>query len=97
MQARICGALSKDDIKAWAVHAGGRSILDAVERGLGLESEALAVSRQTLLEFGNMSSATLMFTLAAMMQQKPESGIALAFGPGLAAEGIRFGWTDGDA
>lgn len=97
LQARICGALSKDDIKAWAVHAGGRSILDAVERGLGLGNEALAVSRQTLLEFGNMSSATLMFTLAAMMQQKPESGVALAFGPGLAAEGIRFGWTDGDA
>jgi alpha-pyrone synthase len=97
VQAEICGALSKDDIKAWAVHAGGRSILDAVERGLGLGSDALAMSRQTLLDYGNMSSATLMFTLAALIEQKPEAGIALAFGPGLAAEGIRFGWTDGDA
>jgi alpha-pyrone synthase len=97
VQAQICGALSKDDIKAWAVHAGGRSILDAVERGLDLENEALAVSRQTLLAFGNMSSSTLMFTLASMIKQKPETGVALAFGPGLAAEGIRFGWTDGDA
>jgi predicted naringenin-chalcone synthase len=31
------------------------------------------------------------------MTERPESGIALAFGPGLAMEGLRFGWTDGDA
>lgn len=97
LQKQICGDRRKEEIAAWAVHAGGRSILDAVERGLGLAPDALAVSRQTLRAFGNMSSATLMFTLAAMMEQKPASGIALAFGPGLAAEGIRFGWTSSDA
>ncbi len=92
-QARICGADEVADIQAWAVHAGGRSILDAVERGLSLPPSALVASRQTLDSSGNMSSATLMFTLAALLPTRPASGVAMAFGPGLAAEGFRFGWT----
>jgi predicted naringenin-chalcone synthase len=76
---------------AWAVHAGGRSVLDAVETGLGLPPEALAASRDVLARFGNMSSSTLPFVLAELLDQ-PEHrrGVALAFGPGLAAEGFRF-------
>jgi predicted naringenin-chalcone synthase len=78
-------------VDAWAVHAGGRSVIDAVEHGLGLPSEALAASRDVLMRFGNMSSSTLPFVLAELIQQ-PERrrGVALAFGPGLAAEGFRF-------
>ena len=38
-----------------------------------------------------MSSATLMFVLARMLDRPPRRGVALAFGPGLAAEGIAFG------
>jgi alpha-pyrone synthase len=78
----------------WSVHAGGRTILDAVEQGLGLEERALTESRETLKAFGNMSSSTLMFTLARQFEQHPAAGVALAFGPGLAAEGFRFGWAD---
>ncbi len=75
----------------WAVHAGGRSILDAVERGFDLPQGALAASREVLERFGNMSSATLMFVLAEMAKRPgPGRGVALAFGPGLAAEGFRF-------
>ncbi|WP_093315855.1 type III polyketide synthase [Sphingomonas jatrophae] len=76
---------------AWAVHAGGRSILDAVEGALGLPPDALADSRAVLDSFGNMSSATLMFVLARQLARGVDgAGVALAFGPGLAAEGIRF-------
>lgn len=79
------------EIDAWAVHAGGRSILDAVEHGLGLGQGALAESRAVLEKNGNMSSATLMFVLAAMLERDTiESGVAIAFGPGLAAEGFGF-------
>lgn len=79
-------------IDAWAVHAGGRSILDAVEHGLGLPPEALAASRGVLADNGNMSSATLMFVLARLLAGPPiGDGVALAFGPGLAAEGFGFG------
>jgi predicted naringenin-chalcone synthase len=79
------------EIDAWAVHAGGRSILDAVEHGLGLLPEALAASRGVLADNGNMSSATLMFVLARLLAGPPiTEGVALAFGPGLAAEGFSF-------
>lgn len=80
------------DALVWAVHAGGRSILDAVVAGLALPEDALDRSRAVLARSGNMSSATLMFVLAdvlAAREQRP--GIAIAFGPGLAAEGFRFG------
>jgi predicted naringenin-chalcone synthase len=76
---------------AWAVHAGGRSILDAVEGALGLPPLALAASRSVLARYGNMSSATLMFVLADMIERRVAGeGIALAFGPGVAAEGFAF-------
>jgi predicted naringenin-chalcone synthase len=76
---------------SWAVHAGGRSVLDSVGQGLDLAPEALADSREVLARFGNMSSSTLPFVLERMLAN-PERrrGIALAFGPGLAAEGFHF-------
>lgn len=81
------------DYDLWAVHAGGRSILDAVEQGFGLPPDALDWSRGVLRDFGNMSSATLMFVLARMLADRgvtDRSGFAIAFGPGLAAESFRF-------
>ncbi|WP_409437942.1 type III polyketide synthase [Sphingopyxis sp. JAI128] len=74
-----------------AVHAGGRSVLDAVEHALAADPRALADSRSVLARFGNMSSATILFVLAEMMARGARGdGIAIAFGPGLAAEAIRF-------
>ncbi|WP_168454817.1 type III polyketide synthase [Sphingopyxis microcysteis] len=74
-----------------AVHAGGRSVLDAVEAALGVPAAALADSRAVLARFGNMSSATILFVLADMMARGATGeGLAIAFGPGLAAEAIRF-------
>lgn len=85
----IAGGLT-DEVDAWAVHAGGRSILDAVEHGLSLDAGALTDSRDVLREGGNMSSSTLMFVLARIFKRPVAHGVALAFGPGLAAEGFRF-------
>ena len=103
--ARIGTALRREDVRArvlgdgekpqaYAVHAGGRSILDAVAEGLDLNAGALDHSRAVLRDFGNMSSSTLMFVLERILRDKPQSGVALAFGPGLAMEGFRFGWRD---
>jgi predicted naringenin-chalcone synthase len=78
-------------VDLWAVHPGGRSILDAVSHGLDLPPEALAESRAVLAEHGNMSSATVMFVLERMMRAGQRGlGCALAFGPGLSAEAMRF-------
>ncbi|WP_380784670.1 type III polyketide synthase [Sphingomonas sp. R86521] len=85
------GGHPPESVDAWAVHAGGRSILDAVEHALHLPPEALAASRAVLAENGNMSSATLMFVLEQLLAgPKVTRGVALAFGPGLAAEGLGF-------
>jgi len=73
----------------WAVHAGGRTVLDAVQAGLRLPAAALAPSRAVLHDVGNVSSATLMFVLARMMGD-PGPGVGMAFGPGLCAEAFRF-------
>jgi predicted naringenin-chalcone synthase len=79
-------------IDLWAVHGGGRTVLDAVESGLSLPASALAPSRAVLATHGNMSSATVMFVLAGMMKTAAAGarGLAMAFGPGMAAETFRF-------
>lgn len=92
----ICKGEPPGDLAAWAVHPGGKSILDAVERGLELPEGRLDASRAVLNDFGNMSSATVLFVIERLMASRPAKGVALAFGPGLAMEGIRLGWT-GDA
>lgn len=91
LRAAVTGGLDPAAIDGWAVHAGGRSILDAVEGALGLDPDALAASRAVLHANGNMSSATLMFVLERLLAGPPvREGRALAFGPGLAAEGFAF-------
>ncbi len=82
----------RDDVDLWAVHPGGRSVLDAAEKGLELPPDALAASREVLSCFGNMSSATVMFVLQRIMEQaRPgQRGCAVSFGPGLTAETMRF-------
>lgn len=79
-------------IDLWAVHPGGRSILDSVEKGLALPSDALCHSRSVLAQFGNMSSATVMFVLQRVMQfaRAEQHGCAMSFGPGLTAETMLF-------
>jgi predicted naringenin-chalcone synthase len=80
------------EIDRWAVHPGGRSVLDAVEQGLGLAPTALKASRDVLDRFGNMSSATIMFVLASVLEEAKagQQGCAMAFGPGLTAETMLF-------
>lgn len=92
MQAHRTELLGDGDVSLWAVHPGGRSVLDAVEEALALPVEALSVSRDILRRYGNMSSATVMFVLEAMMQTAPARarGCAMAFGPGLTAETMDF-------
>ena len=80
------------EIDLWAVHPGGRTILDSVEQGLGLPAEALRNSRDILARFGNMSSATVMFVLERVLAQAQpgQTGCAMSFGPGVTAETMLF-------
>ena len=79
--------LAVGDIPQWAVHPGGRSILDKVESRLGLAEKQMLPSREVLREAGNMSSATILFVLARLLQTgTPGHVAAMAFGPGLSIE-----------
>jgi predicted naringenin-chalcone synthase len=82
--------LNKDDIGLWAVHPGGRAILDKTEKILKLSENALNASRTVLSKYGNMSSATILFVLKEMLHSYNEpvnpQTLAMAFGPGLTLE-----------
>ncbi|TVY02191.1 type III polyketide synthase [Cohnella terricola] len=80
----------------WAIHPGGRGIIDALSAAFGLEDSQTEASRSVLRRYGNMSSATILFVLAEIRERQLEKnegmkeGIAVAFGPGMTAEMIRF-------
>jgi predicted naringenin-chalcone synthase len=92
MGTKITRGKDAHSIDLWAVHPGGRTILDAVEKGLGLDMEALKDSRCVLARYGNMSSATVMFVLDRLMRRARagQSGCAMSFGPGVTAETMLF-------
>ncbi|WP_183567525.1 type III polyketide synthase [Mucilaginibacter sp. SP1R1] len=83
--------LDAGQITAYAVHPGGRKILEAVEQALELPEESNAFAYQTLQEYGNMSSATILFVLQKMLAAQNLQGqkiMSFAFGPGLTVEGM---------
>ncbi|HEX6014971.1 MAG TPA: type III polyketide synthase [Geminicoccaceae bacterium] len=89
---RLLGGRDPAEVELWAVHPGGRSVLDAAQDALRLDDGALAASRSVLRDYGNMSSPTVMFVLGRILAQgdRGRHGCALAFGPGLTAEAMRF-------
>jgi len=90
-QSAILGDRPTEAIDLWAVHPGGRSILDAVERALNLAPAALTPSREVLRRYGNMSSATVMFVMEEMLKAPAGLlGCGMSFGPGLTAETMLF-------
>ena len=80
--------LGIDDIDLWAVHPGGKAIVDEVQKALGLSNDQLGSSRSVLRDFGNMSSTTILFVLADLLNKiaAEQKIIAMAFGPGLTVE-----------
>jgi predicted naringenin-chalcone synthase len=89
---QILAGATPGDIDLWAVHPGGKSVLDAVETAFALPPAALETSRHILRMFGNMSSATVLFVLKAFLEgrERGAKGCAMAFGPGLTAETMLF-------
>ncbi|NUP75233.1 MAG: type III polyketide synthase [Sinomonas sp.] len=76
------------EIEHWAIHPGGRSIVDKVVTRLGLSEDQAVPARETLRNFGNMSSATVMFVLEYIL------GLPWAAANGQPREG-RAGAADG--
>ncbi|XP_058787034.1 chalcone synthase 1A-like isoform X2 [Vicia villosa] len=83
----------------WISHPGGRAILDKIEAKLGLKPEKMQASRHILSEYGNMSSASVLFILDEMRRKSKEEGLAttgeglewgvlFSFGPGITVETV---------
>ncbi|MEI6878631.1 MAG: type III polyketide synthase [Planctomycetota bacterium] len=80
-------SLKVEDIRGWAIHPGGPRVIDAVIASLAIANESGDASRCVLQNFGNMSSATLLFILSELLERKiARPWVGLAFGPGLAGE-----------
>ena len=84
------GRLPLEEVRSWAVHPGGKAILDKVAGSLGLSEKQIAASRKVLRDYGNMSSATILFVLREILADREgpvrEAVCAMAFGPGLTVE-----------
>lgn len=88
--------LLRGDIRHWAMHPGGRKVIDRVQEELGLRDADVAHSRHILRNYGNMSSPTVLFVLNEVMQNgavRPgDHGVLVALGPGFAAEAALLEW-----
>jgi predicted naringenin-chalcone synthase len=79
------------DIRSWAIHPGGPKILDSAAAALGLSADAVWASREVLAEYGNMSSATVLFILKRLIDRRAKGPcVAIGFGPGLNVEVALF-------
>jgi alkylresorcinol/alkylpyrone synthase len=88
--------LTVDDIGTWICHPGGPKVLDAAQRALKLPADALASSRQSLAQAGNMSSASVLHILELTVADNPPSegsfGVMIGLGPGVSAELVLLRW-----
>jgi predicted naringenin-chalcone synthase len=80
--------ISKDDVSHWCIHPGGKRILEAIHKSLEFTNGQLSASYKVLSEFGNLSSASILFVLKEMLNEKKEIKklFGAAFGPGLTVE-----------
>lgn len=88
-----CLTLTTDDIPLYAIHPGGKRILEAIEQALGLSKEDNRYAYEVLNRFGNMSSPTVLFVLKALLndmkqQDQDKNILSFAFGPGLTLESM---------
>jgi alkylresorcinol/alkylpyrone synthase len=88
--------LTIDDIATWICHPGGPKVLDAAQRALKLPAAALASSRRSLAQAGNMSSASVLhileLTVADGAPATGSFGMMIGLGPGVSAELILLRW-----
>jgi predicted naringenin-chalcone synthase len=88
--------LGRGDVCHWVLHSAGRRVIEQAQTILGLTDQDVAFSREILRRYGNMSSATVLFVLEALLASgtpRPgEWGLMVALGPGFAAEGALLRW-----
>lgn len=80
-------------IDKWAIHPGGKKILDSIRKQLHLSDSDMQYSYKVLSDYGNMSSPTILFVLNEIMEAEHTEGesiFSIGFGPGLSIETALF-------
>ena len=89
--------LTRKGLKAYILHPGGQKLLGHIQNELGLCTCQVEPSWNTLRDFGNLSSASVLFVLHEWLErgqvEPGESGLLAAFGPGFSAEMLLLQWT----
>jgi alkylresorcinol/alkylpyrone synthase/polyketide synthase Type III len=89
--------LTKQEIRHWVLHSAGRRVLDRAREVVGLAEEDVQASRKILRQYGNLSSATVLFVLDEIIKSgNPrigDLGVMVALGPGFAAEAALLRWV----
>ena len=82
--------LSRDDISAWILHAGGREILSAIRQRVGLTEDDTRWSAAILRDYGNVSSPCVYFVLQAALREEARGGLwwMSSFGAGFSCHGV---------
>lgn len=88
---------TQEEVDFWAIHPGGRAVVERAQEVLGLTPDDVRDSLEVLRRYGNMSSPTILFVLKLILDRRaqgdgapPDRGVAMAFGPGLTIEGALF-------
>lgn len=87
--------LTTSDVAEFLIHPGGTKVLKAYRQALSLNGNSLRFAEQTLKDFGNMSSATVLFVIERFLQEKrlrPGYGLVSALGPGFSSESVLLKW-----
>jgi predicted naringenin-chalcone synthase len=83
-------------IDHWAIHPGGKKIVDTIKKQLSLSAEDIYASKKILNDYGNMSSPTILFVLNELMENnyhKNKTIFSIGFGPGLSIETALFSYA----
>ncbi|MEX2201529.1 MAG: 3-oxoacyl-[acyl-carrier-protein] synthase III C-terminal domain-containing protein, partial [Dongiaceae bacterium] len=77
----------REDLAGYVCHPGGIKVLAALEEAFGLATGSLAIARDVLRNYGNLSAATVLFVLERMLAMEPKPGqhLMTALGPGFTA------------
>ena len=91
-------AIDATKINHWAIHPGGKKIIDDFFEVLNIHSSKASESYDVLREFGNMSSPTVLFVLKQVLENNPEAKkgeriFSAAFGPGLSIETMQLSYA----
>jgi len=91
--------LTPADVRHWVVHGGGKSIVDATREAFSLDTYQLRHTISTLCNYGNLGSASILFSYEALLHEENthdgELALMLAMGPGLSIECALLRMRDG--